>query len=344
MIKMDNLPTIKLHEALFYKKLKNNFVNCNLCPRNCIIKEDARGDCRVRENIDGKLISLVYNHAVSMSLDPIEKKPLFHFLPNERTLSFGTAGCNLHCLHCQNWEIAQNPPEKVANIFAPPKKIVEEAVKYKAKIIGYTYNEPTVFYEYALDTMKLARKQKIKNIIVSNGFTNKNPILNWSKYLDGANIDLKGGKKFYEKICSAWLEPILKAVELYHKKKIWLEITSLIVPGYNDKEKNIKEIIKFVKLLDEDIPLHFSAFYPSYRLLNIPRTNELTLIRARNLALKAGLNFVYAGNIDNQATSTTFCQSCKKPLIIRERFNVLQNILKNGKCPECNERIPGVWN
>lgn len=332
-----------MKEAIFYKKLKHKNVKCNLCPRNCVIINQNSGNCLARKNIDGKLYSLVYGKAVSIALDPIEKKPLFHFLPGQKTLSFGTAGCNLHCLHCQNWQIAQNSPENIPFEGIMPREIIGEAKKNKAKIISYTYNEPTVFYEYAFDTMKIAKNQKMHNVIVSNGFINKKPLLKWSKYLDAANIDLKGGKKFYEKICSAWLEPILEAIELYYKNKIWLEITSLIVPGHNDKEEDIRGVINFVKKIDENIPLHFSAFYPSYKMKNIPRTEEMTLLRARNFAIKSGLNFVYAGNILNREMSTTFCPSCKKPLITRHGFFVLENKIKKGKCPECNEKIAGVW-
>ncbi len=332
-----------MKESLFYKKLKNNLVNCNLCPRNCIIPNQNFGKCLARKNIDGKLYSLVYGKAVSIALDPIEKKPLFHFLPGQKTISFGTAGCNLHCLHCQNWQISQNSPDIVPFEQTTPKQIIGEAKKNNSKIISYTYNEPTVFYEYALDTMKIAKKEKMRNVVVSNGFINKKPLENWAKFIDATNIDLKGGKKFYQNICSAWPEPILKAIELYHKKKIWLEITSLIVPGHNDNEKDIKEVVKFIKNLSENIPVHFSAFYPTYKMKNIPRTDEKTLLKARNIAIKAGLNYVYAGNILNRETSTTFCPSCKKSLIIRQGFFILENRIKNGKCPYCNEKIAGVW-
>ncbi len=330
-------------EVFFYKKLKDKKVQCLTCPKNCLIAAGKFGDCLVRKNIEGDLYSTVYGKASSFALDPIEKKPLFHFLPGDRTFSFGTNGCNFHCLNCQNWEISQNPLTKNLFNFAYPKKIIEQTKISASKIISYTYNEPTVFYEYAFDTMKLAKKEGIKNVIVSNGFINKEPAKRWSKFIDGANIDFKGGKKFYNKICSGKLEPVLEAIELYHKHKIWLEIAYLIIPGYNDKEKDILELTNFIKSVDEDIPLHLNRFYPNYKMLDIPPTNESSLLNARKIALKRGLNYVYVGNIHNQALSTTFCPNCKKPLIIRDGFLLIKNSLINGRCSECNQKIPGIW-
>ncbi|UZE93595.1 MAG: AmmeMemoRadiSam system radical SAM enzyme [Candidatus Pacearchaeota archaeon] len=333
-----------MKEALFYKKLKDKEVQCQLCPRFCVIKPGNRGNCGVRENTNGKLYSLVYGKPVSIALDPIEKKPLYHFLPGQQALSIATAGCNLHCLYCQNWEISQCRPEKVASFSMPPKRVIEEAINREVNIISYTYTEPTIFFEYMIDIAKLAREKKIRNTIVTNGFINSEPLTELCKYLDGSNIDFKGSDEFYKKLSGAWRKPVEEAIKIMHEKGIWLELTNLIIPGYNDKEKNILEIINWIKEnLSVDVPLHLSAFYPTYKMLETPATKPEIVIKARKIAMKAGLRYVYTGNIPDKEGSTTFCPGCKKPVIIRQGFYIKENRLIDGRCPECGEKIAGVW-
>ncbi|MEM4152901.1 MAG: AmmeMemoRadiSam system radical SAM enzyme [Candidatus Pacearchaeota archaeon] len=334
----------ELKEALYYRKLKNNLVRCNLCPRFCVIRNGERGNCGVRENINGKLYSLVYGKPCSMAIDPIEKKPFYHFLPGSKSLSIATVGCNLHCLHCQNWEISQAKVEDIPYIEATPRQIVEQAKIKQTFSISYTYTEPTVFYEYMLDIAKIAKKEKLRNNIVTNGFINPTPLKKLCNFIDAANIDLKGNALFYEKICQGKLEPVLEAIKILHQKKVWIELTNLIIPGYNDNIEEIKKMVLWIlENLDNNVPLHFSAFYPCYKLTNIKPTEPEFLMKARVIAKNLGLNYVYTGNIIDIEGSTTFCPNCNKPLIVREGFYVKENRLINGKCPYCNEKIAGVW-
>lgn len=332
-----------MKEAMHWKKLQGNIVQCVLCPRYCVIKDGKRGNCRVRENRKGKLFALTYAKPCSVALDPIEKKPFYHFFPGSKALSIATAGCNFHCLHCQNYEISQARPEDVPSTNMPPEAVVQEAKRMGAESISYTYTEPVVFYEYMIDIAKLAKKEGIKNNTVTNGFINPEPLKELCKYLDGSNIDIKGNKKFYEEVCSAKLEPVLEAIKIMHEKKVWIELTNLIISGYNDNEKDMKEIINFVKKIDINMPLHFSAFYPCYKMLSVPLTPQEILIKARMLAKKEGLNYVYTGNILDEEGSTTFCPGCKKALIRRIGYGIKENNVINGKCKFCNEKIAGVW-
>ncbi|MEM2956027.1 MAG: AmmeMemoRadiSam system radical SAM enzyme [Candidatus Pacearchaeota archaeon] len=329
-------------EALFWKKLNDNNVQCQLCPRNCIIKERKRGNCGVRENQKGKLYSLVYSRPASVALDPIEKKPLYHFFPSEETLSFGTVGCNLHCLYCQNFEISQCKPENIKVEEVKPTQIIEKCRSVKSKIISYTYTEPIIFYEYMLDTAELAKRNFLKNVIVSNGFINPEPLKKLVPFLDAANIDFKGNDRFYREITGAWLEPVLKTLEELKRKKVWLEITNLIVPTLNDSEKDIKWIVDWIAdNLDSDVPLHFSAFWPTYKLQHLPSTSLKTLRKAREIGMKK-LNYVYTGNLPDSEGNNTYCPRCKKAVIKRNGFWVTENLLKDGRCP-CGEKIAGVW-
>ncbi len=331
-------------EAMFWKQIgKEKTVQCQLCPHFCTLKEGERGRCRVRENKKGKLISLVYGKPCSLSLDPIEKKPLYHFLPGELALSIATVGCNLRCLHCQNWEISQS--SDISSIEISPKKVIEEVKKNDVKIISYTYTEPTIFYEYMLNIAKLAKKSGIKNTIVSNGFINPEPLKKLCKYIDGANIDLKSiNNEFYKNICKARVKPVLESLKILKEKEVWIEITNLLIPTLNDKKKNIKSLVLWIKKnLGTHVPLHFTAFYPSYKLLNLPATPLKTLKEAKDIATKAGMKYVYIGNISDEEGSSTFCPKCDSILIKRKLFSATENNLKEGKCPKCNEKIEGVW-
>lgn len=331
------------HKALFWKKLKGKNVQCELCPRNCVIKDGSRGNCGVRENEKGKLYSLVYGLAASASLDPIEKKPLYHFLPSEKTFSFATAGCNLHCLFCQNWEISQCEPEVLKSLDLPPKEIIKKTKEMHSRIISYTYTDPVnTAWEYVFDTAKLAKKNGIRNVVVSNGFTNQKPLKKIAPLIDAANIDLKGDAAFYKKITGAWIEPVLESLIEYKKHGVWVEVTNLIIPGLNDSEKQIRWLVDWVAdNLGPDVPLHFSAFWPTYKLQNLPPTSLKTLKKARDIGMKR-LNYVYVGNLPDDEGNTTYCPKCSKDLIRRKGFEVIENNLKDGKCP-CGERIAGIW-
>ena len=333
-----------MKKAMFWEKKKGKVVQCHLCPRLCVIKDGKRGNCRVRENKDGTLYSLVYGKACVVALDPIEKKPLFHFLPGSKTFSIGTAGCNLHCKFCQNWTTSQAEPEEVQTEPLSPKEVVDFALKNGCKSIAYTYNEPIVYYEYVLDTAKLARKKGLKNIIVCSGFINQEPLLEWCKYIDAANIDLKSfDDKFYRKITTAWLEPVLESIKTLHEKGIWLELTNLIVPTLNDGMKKINEMCIWIKKnIGTDVPLHFSSFYPCYLLRNLPPTPPKIVLKAREVALKSGLNYVYAGNIMTEKEGNTYCPKCNSLVVERNGFEVTENNIKSNKCKN-KHKIPGVW-
>ncbi len=329
-----------MKEALYWKK-EGKAVRCELCPRNCLIKEDSRGFCGARKNINGKLFSLVYANPSSLAVDPIEKKPLFHFLPNSKSFSVGTFGCNLGCLHCQNFEISREDPEK-HSADVSPARIVELAVNEGCKSISYTYNEPTIFFEYLVDIAKLAKKAGLKNIIVSNGYINQKPLKELIKHIDGANIDLKSfNNDFYKKICSAELDPVLETLKTLNKSKVWFEITNLIIPTKNDNLDEIKELCSWIKTnLGTDHPLHFSAFFPTHKLIDVPPTTEQFLHKARDVAIDIGLKHVYIGNV--RTDTNTMCSKCKKVVIERAYFTA-HSKLKNGKCPYCKEELAGVF-
>jgi len=329
-----------MKEALFYIK-KGKDVQCKLCPRLCIIKPDSLGNCGVRKNINGKLYSLVYGRAAATNIDPIEKKPLYHFLPGSFSFSIGTLGCNLHCKNCQNWGISQAKSGEYPDYELLPEKIVEEAVRNNCKSISYTYNEPTVFYEYVLETAKLAKKKKIRNNLVTNGFINEEPLKKLLPYIDAANVDLKSiNNEFYKNVTNAWIKQILNSITLMNKK-IWIELTNLIIPTLNDDLTKIREMCEWIKSVNKDIPLHFTAFYPMYKLLNIPPTSQEILLKAYGVAKKVGLNYVYIGNLQTDKNHT-FCPKCNKLLIERLGFNVMKNNIRNGRC-SCGMKIAGIW-
>ncbi len=332
-------------KALFWENQgSEKTVKCLLCPRLCIIPEGKRGNCGARENINGMLYSIVYGKACAAAVDPVEKKPLFHFLPGSSAFSIGTAGCNLHCKFCQNWETSQAKPEDVFSEDLPPAEVVRLAKSSGCRSIAYTYNEPVVFYEYAVDTAKLAAKQGIKNISVSNGFINIEPLDKFCKYLSAANIDLKAfDDKFYRKITGAWLEPVLESIKELNRKKVWLELTNLIIPGFNDKPEMIKKMCRWiVDNLGNDVPVHFSAFYPCYMMHGTPATPPETVSRARKIATEEGIRYSYSGNIGAGDESNTFCPFCGELLIKRNGFAVAENRILKGKC-SCGKKIPGIW-
>jgi len=326
-------------EAWFYKKLKDNIVQCELCPHFCSIKEGFRGKCGVRENKDGKLYSLVYGKLCSAAIDPIEKKPFFHFMPGSKAYSIATVGCNLRCSFCQNWEISQMPKsEKIVGKDVSPEEIVEDAIANNCESIAYTYTEPTVFFEYAYDIAKLAKKKGLKNVFVTNGFINKEPIDKIAKVIDAANIDLKGfSEDYYKDVCGARLKPILDAIKYYHEKGVFLEITTLIVPGHNDEK--LKEIASFIVSIDKDIPWHISRFYPHYKMEDTKPTPVETIHKAVEIGKKAGLKYIYAGNVPGDDYESTFCSKCGKKIISRFGFSVNEINLDKNKCKFCGEKV-----
>ncbi len=334
-----------MKEAMFYESLDGK-VRCRLCNHLCLIKDDKRGICGVRENRSGNLYSLVYGRSVAADVDPVEKKPLFNFYPGTRTYSIATVGCNFRCLNCQNWQISQMPKGKKRRIIGEelrPEKIVADARKNGCQSIAYTYTEPTIFFEYAYDTAKLAHEEKIKNIFVSNGYTGTEAIRQISPYLDAVNVDLKGfTEEFYREVCGARLQPVLDNIRLYKELGIWVEVTTLIIPGYSDDEGQLREIARFIKSVGEDIPWHISAFYAAYKLLDVPPTPVMSLRKAWEVGKKEGLRYVYEGNVPGEEGENTCCYNCGELLIKRYGFELMENKLINGKCPICGLQMDGV--
>jgi pyruvate formate lyase activating enzyme len=335
-----------MKEAMVYEKLKGTDVRCRLCSHNCIIKNGKRGICAVRENRDGTLYSLVYGKIISLNVDPIEKKPLFHFLPGSTSLSISTVGCNFRCKHCQNYEISQYPRERKFQIPGrdmSPEDVVGAAIQNNCKSISYTYTEPTIFFEFAYDCAKLAHEKGIKNVFVSNGYTGPDATKLISPFLNADNIDLKGSDKFYKDICGAKIEPVKETIRLMKELGVWVEVTTLVIPDHNDSEKDLTDIAEFIKSVDASIPWHVSQFYPTYQLMDKPRTPVSKLRQAVDIGYKAGLKYVYEGNVPGEGGENTHCPACKNILIKRFGYNIIENMIKDGKCPKCNALIEGVW-
>jgi pyruvate formate lyase activating enzyme len=322
-------------------------VQCELCPKNCLIEPGQSGECRVRINIDGVLRTVVYGYPCSINVDPVEKKPLFHFLPGSPILSIATVGCNLHCENCQNWEISQANPEdgNVPAYFCPPEKLISLAKTNKCPSLAYTYTDPVVFYEYTYDTAKLARQADLRSVLVTAGYINEQPWKQLLEYVDAANIDLKGmTNDFYVKVCKATLKPVQQALILARAAGVLVEVTNLIIPTLNDQPEDIRQLARWVKEnLGRETPLHFSGFYPRYKMRNLPPTSLKTLETARNIALSEGLDYVYIGNLRSREGENTYCPGCKKLLIERSGYTILRNRLVNGCCPDCGKEIYGVW-
>ncbi len=335
----------KLKEASFYKKLDNEMVKCLLCPRRCLISEGQRGGCRVRINKGGKLFTLTYGYPCTWHIDPVEKKPLFHVLPGSSVFSIASAGCNLKCKFCQNWTISQTTPEHTYNYNLPPEEVVAAAKRKKCPSIAYTYTEPTSFYEYMLDIAKAARKEKILNLFHSCGYINPEPLKGLAPYLDGGNVDLKGfSKDFYQKACSAELQPVLETLKILKSEGVWIEITNLVIPTLNDEPEQIRKMCIWIKdNLGKDVPLHFSRFHPEYKIRNLPPTPVKTLEKAYRIAKEVGLHYVYIGNVPGHPAENTYCPKCGKLLIERKGYLIVRNNIKEGACKFCGEAIPGIW-
>ncbi len=335
-----------MKQAMFQEAREGNKVQCNLCCHRCLISPGKRGICAVRENRDGTLYSLVYDKVIAQNIDPIEKKPLFHFQPGSLSYSIATPGCNFRCKHCQNADISQLPRDHGGIILGeevPPSAIVAAALKTRCTSISYTYTEPTIYFELAYDTARLAVEAGLKNVFVTNGYITPEALEVIRPYLHAANIDLKGfTDDFYKNICGAKLQPVLDAIRLYKEFGIWIEITTLVIPGHNDSDKELKDIARFIRSVGEDIPWHVTRFHPTYKLTDQPKTPITTLKHAQQIGFEAGLRYVYEGNIPGEGEDTV-CWSCKKPLVKRIGFSVEGSRIKEGKCSYCSAVIDGVW-
>lgn len=335
-----------MKEAMLYSPLEEGKVKCHLCSHRCVISPSKKGICGVRENREGKLYSLVFGRTISMNIDPIEKKPLFHLLPGSASFSIATVGCNFRCLQCQNHEISQMPVDqnRIDGSMASPSKIVSLAKESGCRSISYTYTEPTIYFEYAYETAALANEEGIRNIFVTNGYMTQEALRTIHPYLDGANVDLKSHQeKVYKEVCGARLQPVLESLRLMKELGIWVEVTTLVIPTLNDSEREFEEIARFILSLGAEVPWHLSAFYPTYKMLNLPRTSAATLHRAREIGLKAGLRYVYCGNIPGQGGEDTFCPGCGRTVIERMGFRVVKNDVSGGKCRHCRAEIEGIW-
>ncbi|MBA4418345.1 MAG: AmmeMemoRadiSam system radical SAM enzyme [Syntrophus sp. (in: bacteria)] len=335
-----------MREASFYEKGEEKKVHCTLCRHHCVVADDRRGICGVRMNKDGTLYTLVYGVPCSYHVDPIEKKPLYHFFPGSKAFSIATAGCNFRCKHCQNHEISQLPlgAGQIMGEKMEPSEAVGLAEKAGCKSISYTYTEPTMFYEYAFDIAQLAKEKGIFNNFVTNGYIEEEPLRAIRPFLDAANIDLKGfNDEFYRKICGAELSKVLDTIQLYKSLGIWIELTTLVIPGYNDKEEELRGIARFIKeSLGAETPWHVSAFYPTYKLLDAERTPVGTIERAREIGIEEGLRYVYAGNIPGLAGEHTYCAICKNAVIKRYGYEIKEYHIKGGACTFCGATIDGI--
>lgn len=334
-----------LHEAMYYEKLDDDTVKCGLCPHGCVLKNGSRGFCRVREPNGGKLFALSYGLVCAAHVDPIEKKPIYHMMPGSKSFSIATAGCNLRCKFCQNWQISQSPPEDTSNEYMSATKIIGLAKDNGCRSVAYTYSEPTVFYEYMLDSSKLAKSRNLKNIYVTAGYIQPEPLVELCKFMDAANVDLKGYDDNYLKNMSAQrLKPLLEAIKIMHDEGVWIEITNLIVPTMNDDMGMIKDMCVWIREnAGKDTPLHFSRFWPMYKLTNLPPTPLETLILARETALNEGLNYVYIGNAEARDANNTFCPKCGRAVIERAGYFIKKYNIKSSKCAFCGYPISGIW-
>ncbi|MEW6557235.1 MAG: AmmeMemoRadiSam system radical SAM enzyme [Elusimicrobiota bacterium] len=340
-------PKVINKQAMYYKKLDNNYVNCQLCFRRCKIAPNRRGFCTTRENRDGILYSLVYSQPCAVNIDPIEKEPVFHAYPGCEILCIATAGCSMRCNFCHNWQISQQKPEEVNSIYLQPDEFVKLAKQHKCEGISFTYSEPTVFYEYMLDICKLAKQQNILTVVHTCGIINPEPLNELLRYVDSITVDLKGfNQKFYSKAVAQeiTLSHILNTIKIIKESGKHLEIVNLVIPKLNDNFEDIKKMCLWIKQnLGCDVPLHFNRFSPAYKLTNLPTTPLETLEEAHKIAKETGLNYVFIGNVPGHKYNSTYCPNCKKQLIHRIHFQILENNIVNGCCKFCNYKIPGIW-
>jgi pyruvate formate lyase activating enzyme len=332
-------------EAMFYEKLDRNVVQCGLCPRRCVIAAEGRGFCRVRENRAGTLYSLVYGRPCSMNREPIEKAPFFHFLPGRLRLTLATVGCNQRCKYCQNWEISQAAPEDVRADTMAPEQVVALAESLRVPVICFTYTEPVVFYEYVTDVAQLARARSIRTCVVTGGYVNPEPLRRLCGVVDAIKIDLKGfTDEFYREVCGSSLRPVLTACRTVAESGTHLELVNLVVPALNDDSAQVGRMCAWIRdSLGDTVPVHFTRFHPDYRLQNSVPTPVATLERCARVARRAGLRYVYLGNVPGHRSESTFCPECGRLLIGRRGYTVTENNVRDGACRFCTARIPGIW-
>lgn len=333
-----------VREAMFSTPTARG-IKCRICPNECQIKEGEHGECRTRWNRDGGLYTIAYGNPCAVHVDPIEKKPLYHFLPQSNAFSIATAGCNLACLNCQNWEISQSSPLETRNHDLMPEAVVQAAEDYNCRSIAYTYSDPVAFYEYTYDTARIARVQGIRNVLVSAGYINREPLRELSRYIDAANIDLKSfSKEIYEMLNAGTLQPVLDTLKFLRDEGVWLEITNLVVPDWTDDMDMISRMCDWLAENGFDrYPLHFSRFHPQHKLAQLPPTPVETLEQARRIARSSGLKFVYIGNVPGTSAQDTFCPECGEMLIRRKGFTLMENHISGGKCEFCKEPVAGIW-
>ncbi len=335
-----------MKEAYLYEKEDLSRVRCLLCHHRCLIRDGAKGICGVRENQHGTLFSLVYGKVIAQHVDPIEKKPLFHFMPDTRSFSIATVGCNFRCRFCQNADISQMPADfqQISGIEMAPAAIVAEALATGCRTISYTYTEPTIFFELALDTARLAVSRGLRNVFVSNGYMTEECLHEIHPNLHAANVDLKSFRdEFYRSQCGARLEPVLKTLRTMKRMGIWLEVTTLLIPGQNDSQEELRDLAGFVADLDPSTPWHVSRFHPTYRLTDAPPTPVKVIQTAKEIGHEAGLKYVYTGNLPGHEGEKTFCHGCGELLVDRFGFMVRVNRIRDNRCPRCGVEIPGFW-
>ena len=334
-----------VHEAMYYDKLPYKKIQCKLCPRECVIDDRERGYCGVRENRGGTYYTLVYSRPCTTHIDPIEKKPFFHFLPGSMAFSIATAGCNVNCKFCQNWEISQVRPEQVRSYYMPPGEIASLAREYRCDSIAYTYSEPVIFYEYMHDTAEAGHSEGVASVVVTGGYINQDPLKELCKRVDAIKVDLKAfTEKYYREVVNGELKPVLEAIETIRKAGTWLEIVYLVVPTLNDSDKEFSDLARWIRAsLGADVPVHFSRFFPQYLLKNLPPTPIETLERAKQICDAEGLQFVYIGNVPGHPAESTYCPSCGRRVIDRIGYTIRGIHLRDGKCAYCGAKIPGVW-
>lgn len=336
--------TLKLREAMFQEETPRGIM-CRICPNECVLKEGEISKCNNRRVSDSRLFTMAFGNPCSVNIDPIEKKPLYHFYPGTRAYSIATAGCNLACLNCQNWSISQSSPDKTRNYDLMPEKVVNESKRNNCRSIAYTYSEPVTFYEYVFETASAARKAGIKNIVKSNGYINPEPLKKWCKVIDAANIDLKSfNDSTYLRLSGGKLQPVLDSLKIYKDSGVWLEITHLIIPRWTDKTDEIARMCKWLSDNGfKDTPLHLSRFHPTYKLEQLPPTPVDILRNAAKIAYGEGLKYVYIGNVPGNEMADTRCPSCGSVVVSRQGFTVTSNKLAGGKCNKCGKSIEGIW-
>lgn len=332
-------------EARWYEKRPDGRIACLLCPHACLVTDTHPGRCGVRRSVGGSLVLPYYGRISSLAVDPIEKKPLYHFHPGSRILSAGFVGCSFHCKFCQNWEISQFRPEQVRGVNFPPETVVLKAKQDEIESIAFTYTEPVIFYEYMFETAKLAKQKGVKSVMISNGYIKEKPMSELCEHLSAVKIDLKAfTEKFYAEQCKGKLQPVRDTLKLLHKKKMWYEIVVLVIPTLNDSEDEMTRMCAWIHdELGPDVPLHFSRFHPMYKIKNLPPTPVSTLTRAREIAMKKGINYVYVGNVPGHEGENTYCPGCKKAVVRRIGYNISADGIEKGKCKYCARPIAGVW-